>query len=118
MNNSILEVTDNTFNKEVLENDKIVLVDFWAEWCSPCKMFAIVLEDLANHYEGKIKFVKVDVDKNTLTANKYKVKSLPTIILFKNGEIIDSISGSTTRTYVTSCITNALLDNKESLNGR
>ena len=84
-------VTDSDFEQEVLESDTPVLVDFWAEWCAPCKMVAPVLDDLANEYEGKIKFTKVDVDTNPQTAMKYGIRSIPTLLVFKGGSPIDQV---------------------------
>ena len=78
-------VTDQDFDQEVLEADTVVLVDFWAEWCGPCKMVAPVLDDLSQEYDGKIKFTKVDVDENPETAMKYGIRSIPTLLVFKGG---------------------------------
>lgn len=85
MSDNIEHVTDASFEEEVLNANGPVLVDFWAEWCGPCKMIAPVLEELAGDYAGKLKVCKMDVDANPDTAPKYNVKGIPTMILFKNG---------------------------------
>lgn len=87
------EVTDNNFKDEVIKSDKPVLVDFWADWCGPCKMVAPVVEDLAEEYEDQLKVCKLDVDANQATASEYGVMSIPTLIYFKDGEEVDKIVG-------------------------
>lgn len=82
-----LEVTDSTFGEEVLKSDIPVIVDFWAEWCGPCRMVGPVLDEIASEYEGKVKVVKVDVEANQATAMKYGITSIPAIYVFKDGEV-------------------------------
>lgn len=89
-----LEFTDDSFEDEVLNSDKPVLVDFWAEWCGPCKMVGPVVEELAGEYEGKAKIGKVDVDSNPETSTKYGIRSIPSLLIFKNGEVVDQIVGA------------------------
>jgi thioredoxin 1 len=84
---SIVHITESTFESEVLKSPTPVLVDFWAEWCGPCKMIAPVLDQIANEYEGKLRIAKVDVDANQATAMRYGVRSIPTLMLFKNGVV-------------------------------
>ena len=86
-------VTDATFGKEVEKVEGVVLVDFWATWCGPCKMIAPIVEQIANEHEGKITVVKLDVDENGETAMKYGVMSIPTLILFKNGQPVERLVG-------------------------
>ena len=81
------QVTDSNFQDEVLSSDKPVLVDFWAEWCGPCKMIGPILEELASEMDGKIKIVKVDVDSNSQTAMNYAIRSIPTLIIIKDGSV-------------------------------
>jgi thioredoxin 1 len=95
---SILHFTDSNFKKEVLESNLPVLVDFWANWCGPCKMIAPIVDELAKEYAGKMKIGKVDVDSNSAVASKYGVMSIPTLIFFKNGKIMDQVSGALNKT--------------------
>jgi thioredoxin 1 len=95
-----MAVTDNDFEQEVLEAETPVLVDFWAEWCAPCKMVAPVIDDLAEEYDGKIKFTKVDVDVNPQTAMKYGIRSIPTLLVFKGGSPVDQVVGAVPKAVI------------------
>ncbi|MEC7895678.1 MAG: thioredoxin [Bacteroidota bacterium] len=88
-----LEITDKNFN-DIISKNKTVLVDFWAEWCGPCRIIGPVIEELANEYEGKAIIGKLDVDSNQESSVKYEVRSIPTIITFKDGEIVDRQVGA------------------------
>lgn len=83
-----VEITDATFEKVVLESDKPVMVDFWAAWCGPCRMVGPIVEEISNEYQGRAVVGKVDVDANQDFASKYGVRNIPTVLLFKNGEIV------------------------------
>jgi thioredoxin 1 len=87
------EVTDGTFEAEVLKADKPVLVDFWAPWCGPCRMVAPVVEELSEEYADKVKFLKLNTDDNVNTAAAYGIRSIPTLLMFKGGQPIDQIIG-------------------------
>ncbi len=89
-----ITITDDNFENEVLKSELPVIIDFWAEWCSPCRLIAPIIEELANEYEGKIKVGKLDVDVNQQTAIKYGVRSIPTVLMFKDGEVKDVIIGA------------------------
>ncbi len=86
-------IDDSNFEQTVLKAEKPVLVDFWAPWCRPCQMVAPIVDELANEYEGRVNFVKMDVDQNPKTATKYGVMSIPTLLIFKKGEPVSHIVG-------------------------
>ncbi len=87
MSDNIVHVSDASFEADVLQSDMPALVDFWAEWCGPCKMIAPILDEIANEYSGKIKVCKVNVDSNPETAAKFNVRGIPTLLVFKNGAV-------------------------------
>jgi thioredoxin 1 len=87
------DTSDATFEADVLTNDTPVLVDFWAPWCGPCRMVAPVVEELAEDYEGKVKFVKLNTDENPQVSAKYGIRSIPTLLIFKNGEAVGQVVG-------------------------
>ncbi len=89
-----LHLTDSQFEDEVIKSDIPVLIDFWATWCGPCRMIAPIVEELANEYNGKAKICKLDVDNNQQTAMKFGIRSIPTILIFKGGEVVDTIIGA------------------------
>jgi len=91
---SIAHFSDSNFQKEVLGSQIPVLVDFWANWCGPCKLIAPIIEELAREYENKIKIGKLDVDENSKIATQYGVMSIPTLIFFKNGKVMDQVAGA------------------------
>ncbi len=87
MSDKIIHLTDDGFDKDVLQADGLVLVDFWAEWCGPCKMIAPILDEIANEFEGKLKVAKLNIDHNPATAPKFNIRGIPTLLLFRNGEL-------------------------------
>lgn len=89
-----LHITDADFQKEVLQSQTPVLVDFWAEWCEPCKMVGPVVEELSQEYNGRVKFVKVDVDANQESPSQFGVMSIPTLIIFKDGQPVKTLIGA------------------------
>jgi thioredoxin 1 len=89
----ILEVSDATFDQEVLKSEQPVLVDFWAVWCGPCKAIAPVVEAVAATYAGKLKVAKMNVDENSATPSQYGIRGIPTLLLFKHGKVVDQIVG-------------------------
>ena len=90
-------VTDSTFDEEVIKSEVPVLVDFWADWCAPCKMIAPIVEDLAEEYDGKVKFAKMDVDSNPKTPMTFGIRGIPTLIVFNGGSAVDQIVGAVSK---------------------
>ena len=88
MNDKIVHTNDENFDADVLNSDKAVLLDFWAEWCSPCKMIAPLLDEAADQYEDKLKIAKINIDENPNTPAKYQIRSIPTLMLFKDGSVL------------------------------
>jgi thioredoxin 1 len=93
MAKGIVDVNDNSFDNDILKADKPAVVDFWAPWCGPCKAIGPVIEDLAGTYGDQIKFAKCNVDDNPITPGKYGIKAIPTLIFFKEGKVVDQITG-------------------------
>ena len=102
-----LEITDSNFN-DVISKNKTVLVDFWAEWCGPCRMIGPIIEELANEYKGKAIIGKLDIDSNQESSVKYGVRSIPTILTFKDGEIVDRQVGAVPKETLTNVIDSQL----------
>ena len=100
MSDNITHVTDAEFNDEVLASDVPVLVDFWAEWCGPCKMIAPVLEEIANEYGDRLKVCKVDVDANPDLPGKFGIRGIPTLIVFKGGNAVETKGGALSKTQL------------------
>jgi len=90
----LLEVTDDTFDSEIVNSDIPAMVDFWAEWCGPCRMVGPVVEELAKEYDGKVKIAKMNVDQNRQTPARFGIRNIPTLILFKDGEVSQTIVGA------------------------
>jgi thioredoxin 1 len=104
MGDLILSITDDTFRKEVLESPDPVLVDYWAEWCGPCKMVAPVLEDIAREYAGRLRVGKLNIDENPVTPPRYGIRGIPTLMLFKNGGVEATKVGALSRSQLSAFI--------------
>ncbi len=89
----IVDVTDQNFESEILKSEKPVIIDFWAEWCAPCKQIAPVIEDLAEQYGDRVKVAKMDIDSNPSTPGQYGIRAIPTILSFKDGQVVDQLQG-------------------------
>lgn len=107
-NEHIASTSDADFQREVLESDIPVLVDFWAEWCGPCKTISPLLEEIAPEYEGRLKIVKLDVDANPDTPPRFGIRGIPTLLLFKNGNVENTSVGAVTRSQLTAFIDQTL----------
>ncbi len=105
MAGNVLEVTDQNFDTEVLQAGMPVLVDFWAEWCGPCRMLAPTVEALAKEYAGKVKVAKVNVDQNIATASRYGIQGIPTLLLFKGGQVREQLVGTQPKSVVEKALT-------------
>jgi len=96
----VLEVTDENFEKEILQSDIPAMVDFWAAWCGPCQIVGPIVEELAREYAGKVKIAKMDVDQNRNTPSRYGIRSIPTLILFKDGQVAQTIIGAQPKSVI------------------
>ncbi|MCG8415545.1 MAG: thioredoxin TrxA [Pseudomonadales bacterium] len=108
MSDNIVHISDGSFDQDVLQAEGPVIVDFWAEWCGPCKMIAPVLEEIATEYDGKLKVCKMDVDANTETAPKYGIRGIPTLIVFNNGEKVGEKVGALSKSQLSAFIDSVL----------
>lgn len=108
MSELVSEVTDQSFEQDVLKSDQPVMVDFWAEWCYPCKALAPTVEKIAQEYEGKMKVVKLNVDSNSETGTRYNVRGIPALIVFKGGAEVDRIVGNSPKDRISQMIDRAL----------
>ena len=101
MSDTIVYITDDSFQNEVLESSEPVLVDYWAEWCGPCKMIAPILSEIASEYQGKVKVAKLNIDENPRTPPKYGIRGIPTLMLFKDGNVEATKVGALSKSQLT-----------------
>jgi thioredoxin len=106
--NSVFEVTDATFDQMVLKSDEPVMIDFWATWCGPCRALAPIVDELATQYSGKVKVAKMDVDKNVSTPQRYGVRGIPTLLIFKGGQVQEQIVGYVPKENIQKALDRAL----------
>lgn len=106
----IIQTNDGAFETDVLKSETPVLVDFWAEWCGPCKMIAPILEEAADHYEGKIRIAKLNVDENASSAAKFNIRSVPTLLLFNKGKVVARKVGSVSQSHLRAFLDGQLHD--------
>nr|WDA99998.1 thioredoxin [Cyanidium sp. THAL103] len=102
--NLLIQVTDSSFGIEVLKSDKIVLVNFWAPWCGPCRMISPIIEELCNDYNDKIKIAKINTDENPKIASEYGIRSIPTLMVFKHGQRVDTVIGAVPKSTLISTL--------------
>lgn len=104
----IIEITDNTFEQEVLQSDIPVLVDFWAPWCGPCRAIAPVIDELSKEYTGRLKVAKCNVDDNPKTPSRFGIRAIPTLIIFKDGNVSEQITGAVAKSQIAASIDKAV----------
>ena len=104
MSDNIVHVNDSSFDADVLQSDKPVLVDYWAEWCGPCKQIAPILDEVSGEYDEKLQIAKLDVDANQSTSMKYGIRGVPTLMLFKDGDVVATHVGALTKSQLTTFI--------------
>ena len=110
MSDNIIHVSDDSFEQEVLQSEMPVLIDYWAEWCGPCKMIAPVLDDVASEYADKIRVAKLNIDENPATPPKYGIRGIPTLMLFKNGEVEATKVGAVSKAQLTAFLDENIQD--------
>ena len=108
MSEQILYLTDDTFEKEVINSSNPVLVDYWAEWCGPCKMIAPILEEVASEYTGKVKIAKLNIDENPQTPPRYGIRGIPTLMLFKDGNVEATKVGALSKSQLTAFLDSSI----------
>lgn len=108
MSEQIVHLTDATFDQEVLQSDVPVVVDYWAEWCGPCKMIAPILDELAAEFGEKVKIAKINIDENAQTAPKFGIRSIPTLMVFNGGDVVGTKVGASSKSDLTDFINNSI----------
>lgn len=106
--NLVVTATDSNFESEVLKSNVPVLVDFWAEWCGPCRALAPTIDELANEYNGQVKIVKMNVDENPMTPGKFRIRGIPTLLVFKGGQLVDQLVGAHPKGTISDVLKKAL----------
>jgi thioredoxin 1 len=106
--NDVVTLEDGTFEQEVLKSDTPVLVDFWATWCGPCKAIAPAVDDIAREFKGKLKVAKLDIDHHQQTPQKYGIRSIPTLLVFKGGQVVNTIVGAVPKSKLVDAVTKVL----------
>jgi thioredoxin 1 len=104
----VKSISDSTFETEIMQSEEPALVDFWAPWCGPCKAISPMLDELAGEFDGKVKMTKMNVDDNPATPGKFGIRAIPTLILFKNGQIVDQITGAVGKSQMVTMLNKAL----------
>ncbi len=118
MAKNTVDVTDATFRDDVLASDKTVLVDFWAEWCGPCKMIAPILDEAANEYKGRLRIAKLNIDENPQTPPRFGIRGIPTLILFKNGKVEAQKVGAVSKSQLSAFLDSNLSQASASAGGK
>lgn len=108
MAGNVLAVTDDNFESEILKSDTPALVDFWASWCGPCRAIAPVVEEISEDFAGKIKVAKMNVDESPKTPGQYGIRAIPTLIIFKGGEVADQITGAVSKSHIEQALNKAI----------
>ncbi len=108
MAGKIIEISDSTFEQEVLQSEVPVLVDFWAPWCGPCRAIAPIVEELANEYADKLRVAKCNVDDNPKTPSRYGIRAIPTLIIFKGGNVSEQITGAVAKSQIAAAVDKAM----------
>jgi len=104
----LIEINDKNFEEEVLKSSIPVLVDFWAPWCAPCRAIAPIIEELAEELEGKVKVCKLNVDENPITPGKFGIRAIPTLMIFKNGEVVETLVGAVSKATILNTLNNVV----------
>ena len=105
---NVMIATDNNFENDVLKSNVPVLVDFWAEWCGPCRALAPTIDELASEFKGRVKVVKMNVDENPATPGKFRIRGIPTLLLFKNGQLVDQLVGAHPKATISDLLSRSL----------